>query len=85
MSYRMLSRGNITKDFLKNLRNVQTIEGMEYLDTSQVTNMERMFTQMRNLREIDVSHFDTRNVTNMNSLFYRISSVCSFMLSGQKE
>ncbi|WP_438844078.1 hypothetical protein [Enterococcus sp. AZ062] len=40
---------------------------------------------MRNLREIDVSHFHTRNVTNMNSLFYRISSVCSFMLSGQKE
>lgn len=74
-------QGEHNQGFFENLRNVQTIEGMEYLDTSQVTNMERMFTQMRNLREIDVSHFDTRNVTNMNSLFYRMESLVKLDLS----
>lgn len=74
-------QGEHNQGFFENLPNVQTIEGMEYLDTSQVTNMERMFTQMRNLREIDVSHFDTRNVTNMNSLFYRMESLVKLDLS----
>ena len=42
-----------------------TIEGLNNLDTSLVTNMSYMFINCSNLTSLDVTHFDTENVTNM--------------------
>ena len=39
------------------------------LNTSKVTDMNRMFFGCNNLEEINLSSFDTRNVTNMNEMF----------------
>ncbi len=44
------------------------IDGMEYLDTSEVTNMSHMFDYVT-IPELDLSYFDTSNVTNMSHMF----------------
>ena len=45
--------------------NIEKFENLQYLNTSEVTNMEYMFYNLTKITELDVSHFDTRNVTNM--------------------
>lgn len=47
----------------------EAFEGMEYLNTSNVTDMSSMFEGCPSER-IDVTHFDTRKVTNMSRMFY---------------
>ncbi len=47
-----------------------SIEGLENIDTSKVTNMSQMFYFCAALKDIDVSNFDTSKVTNMDSMFY---------------
>ena len=49
---------------------VGSFSGMEYFNTSEVTNMYRMFGNCLYLGSVDVSHFDTRKVTNMGMMFY---------------
>lgn len=48
---------------------VASIEGLENLDTSDVTNMSYMFGGCSALTAIDLSHMNTKNVTNMSSMF----------------
>ena len=52
--------------------NLTTIEGIEYLNTENVTNMGWMFSSCEALTILDVSNFDTKNVTNMRYMF----SIC---------
>ena len=52
------------------LRNLSTIEGIEYLNTSEVTSMKNMFSNCLCLTSVDLSHFDTRKVNNMQQMFY---------------
>ena len=47
-----------------------TIEGIEYLNTTNVTNMSSMFSGCSALTTLDLSNFDTQNVTNMSYMFY---------------
>ena len=54
--------------FLNNTR-LRSIEGIEHLNTSEVTDMGWMFYGCTNLQSLDVSHFDTQNVTRMKSMF----------------
>lgn len=46
------------------------IEGIEFLNTSETTNMGWMFGACYCLSSIDLSHFDTRKVKNMKMMFY---------------
>ena len=46
------------------------IEGIEYLNTENVTNMGCMFYKCYGLTTLDVSKFDTKNVTDMSWMFY---------------
>ena len=46
-----------------------TIEGIEYLNTENVTNMSWMFSECSALTTLDLSNFDTQNVTDMSSMF----------------
>lgn len=48
---------------------VESIEGMEHLDTSRVTDMSGMFCGMYALKSVNVSGFDTRSVTSMRDMF----------------
>ena len=51
------------------------------LDTSEVTNMNRMFDGCSSLKSLDVSKFDTSKVTNMSAMFYECSSLTSLDVS----
>ena len=52
-----------------NMKKLTTIEGLQYLNTSEATTMRWMFSNCQSLASLDLSHFDTRKVTNMNSMF----------------
>ena len=47
------------------------IEGIEHLNTENVTNMSLMFSNCWELTTLDVSKFDTKNVTDMSHMFHR--------------
>ena len=51
------------------LSNVQSIMGLEKMDTSQVNSMYSMFDGMRSLTSLDVANFNTSNVENMTYMF----------------
>ena len=53
----------------KYLGNLKTIQGLENLDTSQVTDMSEMFEECYGLTSLDLSNWNTSNVTNMYSMF----------------
>ena len=49
--------------------NLATIEGIENLNTENVTNMRGMFFNCPNLSSLDLTNFSTGNVTDMNAMF----------------
>ncbi|GAB7391010.1 MucBP domain-containing protein [Lactococcus garvieae] len=49
---------------------VNEIENLPYLDTSNVTDMSKMFSYTYYLKSLDLSSFDTSQVTNMSQMFY---------------
>ena len=57
------------------------IEGIEYLNTENVTNMSGMFWGCAALTTLDVSHFDTQNVTNMSYMFSDCSALTTLDVS----
>ena len=56
-------------NFLANLTKLETITGLEYLNTENVTDMSSLFYGCGKLTSLDLSHFNTANVTNMSSMF----------------
>ena len=70
-----------TYSWFNGMTNLQSITGMEYLNTSEVTNMYWMFGRCVALKSIDVSHFNTANVTTMSCMFYGCSDLTSLDLS----
>ena len=58
-----------SRGLFSHLRKLKTIQGLENLDTSQVTDMSRMFDNCYVLTNMDVSHFDTSQVTDMYAMF----------------
>ena len=57
------------------------IDGLEYLNTSEVTNMREMFSDCRALSSLDVSNFNTQKVTNMGGMFADCSGLTSLDVS----
>ncbi|MFS1141524.1 immunoglobulin-like domain-containing protein, partial [Enterococcus hirae] len=76
---RLLFSGNTSAD---KPTNVTEIEGLSQLDTSNVTDMSKMFKGMSSITSLDVSGFDTSKVTNMQHMFSGMSSVTSLDVSG---
>ena len=64
-------------EFFSNLLELETIKGLEYLNTEKVTDMYRMFYKCSSLTSLDVTHFNTANVTDMRYMFYKCSSLTS--------
>lgn len=63
--------------FFEDLKKLETITGLEYLNTEKVTDMGRMFYNCSSLTSLDVTHFNTANVTDMYGMFSRCSSLTS--------
>ena len=70
-----------TAYWFRNMSNLTTINGMENLNTANVTNMSAMFGECRSLVAIDLSHFSTDQVTDMNSMFLRCHALTTIDLS----
>ena len=58
-----------TKEWFSSFRYVKAIVNLEYLNTSEVTNMQNMFYHCDSLVDMSVSSFDTKNVTDMARMF----------------
>ena len=56
-------------NFFADLTKLETITGLEYLNTVNVTDMSFLFHNCEKLTSLDLSHFNTANVTNMSSMF----------------
>ena len=67
--------------WFQNCNDLTTIEGIEYLNTQNVTNMGFMFNGCSALRTLDLSSFDTKNVTNMEYMFKGCSALNTLNLS----
>ena len=48
-----------TRRWFSGMVNLESITGIAYLNTSEVTNMEMMFSSCKKLESLDVSHFNT--------------------------
>jgi surface protein len=82
-SMRRLFFGGMDSDagIYNTLYNVTAIEGLENLNTANVTNMSEMFFGCYNLKSIDLSSFNTANATNMDFMFYYCGSLESLDLN----
>ena len=58
-----------TKNMFYDLRYMTSIEGLENLNTSGVTNMESMFENCMSLETLDIMSFDISNVTSFMLMF----------------
>ena len=63
------ARPTSTNHWFAEMYDLTSIEGMQYLNTSEVTNMASMFWECGALPAVDVSGFDTRKVTDMSAMF----------------
>ena len=75
------ARPTTTYGWFNGMGALTTIEGFQYLNTSEVTNMAYMFSSCSSLTSLDLSHFDTSNVTNMEGMFKGCSGLTSLDLS----
>ena len=62
---------------------LETITGLEYLNTAKVTNMRYMFYSCSSLTSLDVTHFNTAKVTDMGYMFYNCSSLTTIYASSK--
>ena len=67
--------------FFYRLKNLEKITGLEYLNTEKVTDMQKMFSNCKNLSSLDLSNFNTEKVTDMNKMFYKCNKLSSLDLS----
>ena len=63
------------------LYKLTAINGIEYLNTTNVTDMENMFGGCNSLTSLDVSKLNTCNVTNMTYMFASCNSLTSLDVS----
>ena len=75
------ARPTTTGSWFQNMENLQSITGMRYLNTSEVTYMAYMFFNCSGLTGIDLSHFNTSRVTTMRTMFGSCQALESLNLS----
>ena len=68
--------------FFQDCKGLETILGLEYLNTANVTSMYNMFKNCQKLSSLTLSEsFNTANVTNMSAMFYGCKNLSSLNLS----
>ena len=77
-------RPTSTSEWFLNMSNLLSIEGIEYLNTSEVTDMSFMFNncigQYFLMKTLDLSHFNTAKVTNMQAMFANNSRLTTILV-----
>ena len=68
-------------DWFYGCNNLTTIEGIEYLNTENVTNMDGMFYNCRALTSLNLTSFNTAKVESMSGMFYNCCALTSLDLS----
>ena len=63
-------RPTSTASWFQSFEALAAIEGLQNLNTSEVTNMRAMFNGCSRLTNLDLSSFNTSNVTDMSGMFY---------------
>ena len=63
--------------FFEGLTKMETITGLEYLNTAKVTDMHYMFGNCSKLPSLDVTNFNTAKVTDMSDMFKGCSALTS--------
>ena len=76
------ARPTTTQRWFSGMKNLKTIEGMENLNTSDVTIMSYMFLNCQSLETLDLSHFDTRKVDKMGYMLQGCTNLKSVDLTG---
>ena len=76
------ARPTICYAWFYNNTNLTTIEGIEYLNTENVTNMGYMFAGCSALESLDLTKFNTAKVTSMEYMFNKCSALKSLNLLG---
>ena len=61
--------------------NLTTIEGIEYLNTENVTNMNSMFDRCSALTSLDLTSFNTAKVTDMRYMFMGCNALTTIFVS----
>ena len=74
-------RPTTTARWFNYYRELKQVEGVEYLNTQNVTSMRSMFNGCSGLTSLDVSHFDTQNVTDVYDMFSDCSGLTSLDVS----
>ena len=69
------------KEFFYNCTSLETISGLEYLNTANVTDMGNMFLNCNNLKSLDLTKFNTEKVTDMNAMFQNCRTLKSLDLT----
>ena len=67
--------------FFAGCSTLETISGLEYLNTANVKNMSDMFGGCQKLSSLDLSKFNTEKVTDMSGMFYGCQKLSSLDLS----
>jgi surface protein len=76
------TRPTSTNHWFAEMYYLTSIEGIQYLNTSEVTNMASMFWECGALTAVDVSGFDTRKVTDMSAMFAECYELTALDVSG---
>ena len=74
-------RPTTTAGWFQFFQSLKSIEGLEHLNTSQVTSMSGMFYECESLPSLDLSNFDTSKVTDMSEMFKGCESLTPLDLS----
>ena len=74
------SNASPTSITFNNKENIKTITKLKGLDTSNVTNMHKMFNSCRSLTTLDLSGLNTSKVTTMTEMFSGCTSLTSLNL-----
>ena len=64
-------------EFFCGLTKLETITGLEYLNTAKVTDMSYMFSSCLRLTSLDITNFNTANVTDMSYMFNSCTKLTS--------
>ena len=67
--------------FFSGCETLETISGLEYLNTANVTDMSHMFHGCSALKSLDLTNFNTAKVTNMDNMFHGCSTLESLDLT----
>ena len=70
-----------TYNWFYNMQHLESITGLSYLNTSEVTNMSNMFYGCSQLTSLDLSGCNTSQVTNMSRMFRGCTGLASLDLS----